>query len=333
MSDLITIVIPAYNVENYIARAIRSVLSQSYCNIELVVVDDGSTDNTWTEIQHCQREDARVRTIQKENGGVTSARLCGASAAKGDWIGFMDGDDFADPDMYERLLNNAIKYHADISHCGYQMCFPNGRIDCYYNTGRLVIQDHDTGLKDLLSGEFVEPGLWNKLYRKGLFDPIIGTGQLDPSIRNMEDLLMNYYLFRKAEKSVFEDFCPYHYVLRCGSAATSKVNEHKLMDPLRVMKIILEDAPVELKEIVLARLTRQRISLATMSNREQKQIIAYIREEARKELRESLKEVLASNMKTKLKIMAAWAAFWPASYGCVHQVYAWVTRSGRKYEV
>lgn len=132
----------------------------------------------------------------------------------------MDGDDLIAPEMYQRLIKNALEYDADISHCGYQMVFPNGRVDYYYNTGRLVEQTHAESLRDLLEGAFVEPSLWNKLFRKTLFVEL--QAKMDLSIKINEDVLMNYYLFKAAQRAVYEDFCPYHYVLRKGSAATSR---------------------------------------------------------------------------------------------------------------
>ena len=91
--------------------------------------------------------------------------------ANGDYIGFVDGDDTVDEEMFEVLINNAIKYNADISHCGYKMVFPS-RIDYYYNTGILVEQDNQLGLKDLIMGSRVEPGLVNKLYKRDLFTTV-----------------------------------------------------------------------------------------------------------------------------------------------------------------
>ena len=173
MDNKISIVIPAYNIENYLGTTLDSVLAQTYSNIEIIVVNDGSKDGTGAVIDSYAAREKRIKAIHKENGGVTSARLRGVQEASGEWIGFVDGDDGIEPDMYERLLENALKYGADISHCGYQMVFPNGRVDYYYNTGRLVQQDKITGLSELLSGAMIEPGLCNKLFHKHLFHGLL----------------------------------------------------------------------------------------------------------------------------------------------------------------
>ena len=135
---VVSIIIPAYNIENYIEKTLDSVLDQTYDSLEIIVVNDGSKDNTAAIIDSYAQKDNRIKVIHKENGGVTSARLAGIAAATGDYIGFVDGDDYIEPNMFELLVNNAINYNADISHCGYQMVFPN-RTDYYYSTGKQLL--------------------------------------------------------------------------------------------------------------------------------------------------------------------------------------------------
>ena len=328
---MISIIIPAYNIESYLPATLDSVLSQVYDNIEVIVVDDGSTDGTGKILDCYAGVDGRVKAIHKENGGVTSARLRGVAEAKGEWIGFVDGDDLIEPNMYQRLLENAMKYNADISHCGYQMVFPS-RVDYYYNTGKLVEQSRETGLRDLLSGGFVEPGLWNKLYRRELFTELMQ--KMDFSIKINEDVLMNYWLFKASRKAVFEDICPYHYILRPGSAATSKINLNKLRDPLKVTKAILADADTPLHPVILARLAGQLIAGASMDAKEQPELVKPYRSECRKELRQRLGSILnCAECSIKLKLMALFTAVWPAGYGLVHQLYAKARGTDNKYEI
>lgn len=330
MEHKISIIIPAYNAEEYLCTAVDSVLAQTHENIELILVNDGSQDGTGSMIDAYAKRDPRVWGIHKENGGVTRARLRGVQEASGEWIGFVDGDDFVEPQMFARLLENALAHNADISHCGYQMVFPNGHVDYYYNTGKVVKQTGLQGCFDLLTGTFVEPGLCNKLYRRSLFEGL--SERMDLSIKINEDLLMNYYLFSKASISVFEDICPYHYVLHKGSAATSVLNANKLRDPLKVTQIILADADKELIPAVIPRLTRQLVTYATMPLSSQKELIAPYRREVRRELRGRLQRILmGKECRLRLKIMALWAAVWPASYGWVHKVYGRITGTDKKY--
>lgn len=331
MDNKISIIVPAYNIEAYLARTLDSILAQTYTNIEIIVVNDGSKDGTAAVMDRYAARDRRIRVIHKENGGVTSARLRGVAEAVGEWIGFVDGDDLVEPQMYERLLENATKYGADISHCGYQMVFPS-RVDYYYNTGRLVQQDHHAGLRDLIAGDFVEPGLWNKLYRRRLFNGL--EEKMDCSIRINEDILMNYWLFKGTERAVFEDVCPYHYILRTGSAATSKLNPHKLRDPLAVIHKIQSDADEALQPVVLARLTRQLITNASMPADDQPEMVKPFRKECRKELRQRLVSILScSTCGLKLKLMALLTAVWPSGYGLIHKLYARASGIDKIYDI
>lgn len=242
--SIISVIVPVYNLEKELPRCLDSICAQTYRNLEILVVDDGSQDGSRTVIEDYARRDSRVKAIFKENGGVTSARLRGVAEAAGEWIGFIDGDDEIDPDMYERLLENAVKYDAQISHCGYQMVFTDGRVRHFHNSGVIREQAPVTAVRDLLEGTLVEPGLCNKLYDRTLFEGIAEL--MDTSIRINEDLLMNYYLFKSVRKAVFHDWCPYHYIVRSGSASRAKLNKHKIHDPIRVKEIILADATGEL---------------------------------------------------------------------------------------
>lgn len=331
MENKISIIIPAYNIEAYIGITLDSVLAQTHSALEVIAVDDGSQDGTGRILEEYAQKDSRILVIHKENGGVTSARLCGISAASGQWIGFVDGDDYVEPQMYEKLLENALKYDADISHCGYQMVFPD-RVDYYYRTGRVVLQDRISGLRDLLAGTFVEPGLWNKIYRRELFQQM--QIWMDRSVRINEDLLMNYWLFKSARVAVFEDVCPYHYVLRKGSAATSNISEHKLWDPVRVLRIILEDAPPEVEGTVYQRLIRVLIGGASMDLKQDPELIRPYRDYARRELRKRIIDVITGRKcSRKLKIMALWTSVCPASYGWVHRWYSRITGNDKKYNL
>ncbi|MBQ7725912.1 MAG: glycosyltransferase family 2 protein [Clostridia bacterium] len=240
-TELISIIVPAYNVENHVQKTIESLLSQTYQNIEIICVDDGSKDHTLDVLQALAEKDGRIKCLHKENAGVTKARQFGIEHAKGEYIGFVDADDILEPDMYERLYVNLKKYQTDISHCGYVIDHPDGSHEFFYNTGRLVRQNKTEGIVSLVSGDF-EPGLWNKLYKQSLFSNLLQGDVMDYSIKMNEDVLMNYYLFKEAESSVFKDICLYHYVKREGSATMSGFKKSDTLDRLKVKRIIYEDA-------------------------------------------------------------------------------------------
>lgn len=244
--EKITVVVPAYNNAPWLPRCLDSLLNQTYENLEIVVVNDGSQDDTADVLDGYAARYDRIRAIHKENGGVTSARLAGAAAATGEWIGFVDGDDYAEPGMYEHLLENAWKFSADISHCGHRILFPDGRVDFVHNSGLILERGRYDALRDLLDGGQIDGSLCTKLFRRELLAGL--EEKMDPAIRNGEDYLMNYYLFAGADKAVYEDVCPYHYILRHGSASYRQFNEHSLFDPIRVRQKILRECDPQIRE-------------------------------------------------------------------------------------
>lgn len=231
----ISLIVPCYNIRKYLPRCIESILAQTYKNLEIILISDGSTDGTDEVIREYAKKDSRIIPIFKQNSGVSDTRNRGLDIATGDYIGFVDGDDYIEPEMYETLLKNAIENNADISHCGYQMVFPS-RVDYYYNTGKKVIQDNKKGIRDIIVGDYVEPSPCIKIYRKN----IVNNLRMPINIKINEDVLFNFYAFVNSKKSVYEDLPFYHYILRKGSAATSKINPNKLFDPVRVRKEIFE---------------------------------------------------------------------------------------------
>ena len=334
MDDLITVIVPAYNIEQYIERAVHSICSQTYSNLEIILVDDGSSDRTGDLIDELQRVDKRLVVIHKKNGGVTSARIAGLEKAHGEWIGFVDGDDYIEEGMYARLLNNAKKYDADISHCGYRMVFPD-REDLYYGKGILLLQDKDKGVEDLLRGDYVEPALVNKLYRRKIVEETLHQKDLDLTIRHFEDLLMNFYLFQRSGRSVYEDICFYHYMVRENSAATSGMSLQKLKDPLTVLKTIREKVKKNslFVSIIDRRIIYQLIKISVLNKQECQGKMIDARRNARKELREQLPDILKFRHGKKLDIMALWVIIWPSSYRWVHNIYARLSGIDRKYRV
>lgn len=326
---LISVIVPAYNIAPYLPRCLDSIRAQTYQNLEIILVDDGSVDETGAIIDRYAAKDSRIVPIHKCNGGVSSARRTGLDRASGAWIGFIDGDDCIDPEMYTRLMENAMQNSADISHCGYKMIYPDGHTDYYYNTGRIVQQDRLQGCIDLLKGDFVEPGLWNKLFRRELFDGL--AEWMDDSIRINEDLLMNFYLFGQAKRAVYEDFCPYHYILRKGSATSSKVQRYKLLDPLKVIRRLKKATAGQptLVPIVYERYIRVLIGLATQQDWPEDAA------EAKKTLRRELRSgaLLRDCPSAKLKLMAVGMAYMQPVYRTVRKVYNRVTGIDKKYDI
>ena len=317
---MISGIVPVYNLRDCVVRTLESILAQSHRDLEVIAVNDGSTDDSGRVLDAwASGHPGRVRVIHIPNGGVTNARLTGIRAARGEWIGFVDGDDLIDPDMYRRLLDNAARFEADISHCGYQMEFADGRIHYFHNTGKILEQDTLSGLRDLLTGELVEPGLCNKLYRRRLFDELLDHPEPLAGIRINEDLLMNFYLFANADKAVFEDICPYHYLVRQGSATRQKLDPAAIHDPIRVKERILQEAPAELEKLA------RRAYLSTCIDTCNRIVVSGQRE-LRQDLAQIRREICThygwrNLLSRKQRLLAVLLRRWPWLYRLIYRVY------------
>ena len=322
MDTLISVIIPAYNIQDYLGTCLDCVLGQRYRDLEVIVVDDGSTDATPAIADAYAQKDPRVRVIHQANSGVTCARFQGLRIATGDYIGFVDGDDQLEPEMYELLLRNAREYDADISGCGYRKVYAKRTVD-YFGTDQFSSFAKREGVRNLLDGR-IEPGLCNKLYRASLFRVFETEHPMDLSIKNNEDRLMNYYLFSAAERSVFEDKCLYRYIVRKGSATHPVFNDEKFRDPIKVWNILLEETKndPELNALCLTQLTHHLIRLATMSRKREGTLQTPLRTEARNMLRDMLPHLWGNRFcGMRIKAIALLAAFFPRLYARIHSKY------------
>lgn len=238
MNDLISIIIPAYNAEQFLETTLKSVLSQTYQNIEIILVNDGSEDQTGEIADAWAIKDKRIIVLHQENQGVSAARNKGLEIAKGNLIGFVDADDEIEEDMYEFLYHNLQKYNADISHCGFELVKKDKTVQ-FHNTGIILIQDKFEAIKELLSGKRVEPGIWNKLFKKSVLANILFA--IDIKIN--EDLLFNIESFKNANKIVFEDVVKYKYKYNPESASRSSKVLERSKDIFEVAKRIKKNLP------------------------------------------------------------------------------------------
>lgn len=236
MTDKISVIVPAYNCEKYIIRTVKSICDQTYKNLEIIIVDDGSTDNTYEICKKLSSNDNRIKVYTKENEGVTKTRNFGILKATGEYITFVDSDDTIEPEMYESLYNNIKKYNADISHCGYKVVTQNNEVKYYYNSKKLRLQDRIMGVKDLIEGSMIEPTLCTKLFSTALFNDI----SYDSSLKINEDYVLNLCLFANSNISVFEDKTYYNYYQNDNSGSTKNTKEYFYRDILKAADITKE---------------------------------------------------------------------------------------------
>ncbi|HEM6102550.1 TPA: glycosyltransferase [Streptococcus suis] len=221
---LISVIIPIYNVEQYLAKCIESVCRQSYENLEIILVNDGSTDGSETICLEYANNDERIRYCKKENGGLSDARNFGIDCANGDYLSFVDSDDYIEPTFIEYLYKAIEKEKTVVSMTSFD------RVDSagiflkaeILPTDQSVLSGRDACKKMLEEhgNRFVV--VWNKLYKKELFDcHRFENGKLH------EDEYFTYRLLYDLEKVAIVHDCLYHYVNRENSITTSNMTEHR----------------------------------------------------------------------------------------------------------
>ena len=223
LMQTISVIVPVYNVEQYLRQCLDSIINQTYRNLEIILVDDGSTDSSGIICDEYAQIDDRIKVIHKENGGLSSARNAGLDVCTsgGDFIAFVDSDDWLEPDMYEILHNKIIEYKSDIVNCGYYREYKKHREkvaigeDSVYMGSDVVEKSY--------SSPYVCYAVWFKLYRKALFDAV-----RFPVGKNYEDMAIFFYTFEKAEKVLIISECLYHYRQRKSGIMAEKFSKKQL---------------------------------------------------------------------------------------------------------
>lgn len=226
-SGLVSVIIPVYNVEKLIDRCMESVVGQTYRNLEIILVDDGSTDRSLEKCYFWKEKDERVTVISKENGGTASARNAGLDAAHGQWIAFVDSDDKIDVCMYEKLIDSAEKNNADIAVCGIGSLDESGEFfDPFkwdYNFKELYSSRDFLNLlyeNDRTNGCVV--CVWNKIYDAGIWSSLRFT---EDYFFEDEDLVNHVYLIPSTISVVNEPL--YFYIRNIESKMNISYNIKK----------------------------------------------------------------------------------------------------------
>jgi len=223
MNPIISIIVPVYNVEEYLQRCIDSILNQSFKNFELILVNDGSTDNSLKICKEYLLNDPRVKIINKENGGLSSARNAGINIAKGRYIGFVDSDDWINKEMYKILYELCEKNNSDIAECRYTVTTGN-EMNLDNSSNLITILNNEEAIKSLYTNtSYGSVVSWNKLYRCELFKDIkFPEGKLN------EDQFTTYKLYYKSNKIVLIDKVLYYYFQSTKSIMRSEFTLKKL---------------------------------------------------------------------------------------------------------
>ena len=238
MKKTLSVIVPIYNVEKYLSKCLDSIISQTYEKLEIILINDGSTDRCGEICKNYALKDSRVKYIYKQNGGLASARNAGLDIASGDYISFVDSDDWIDTDMYETLIYHLETTDSDIAVCGIKEVFPDAT-RFKSNTGNISFFNITEAIESLVSpNNIVRFEVWNKVFKKD----IIGESRFkDKQI--YEDVFFDRKVFFRVNKMVFIDKPFYNYLKVRDGNTNSFFKENRLQ-----IFNELEDFIDELKE-------------------------------------------------------------------------------------
>ncbi len=217
MNHLISIIVPIYNTEKYLKKCIESILHQTYKNIELILVDDNSTDSS-LDICNKYLKDKRVNVFHIKKSGVSNTRNYGLKQAKGDFITFVDSDDYIDKDYIKILYDNILYSNSDVSICNYNNIYKN-KVEKFCKKN-IKFENEGNCLNLLLEHKYFKGQVWGKLYKKSIIENIKFSSDLD----YYEDLLFNFEVFKKVNKVIYDSTPLYNYLYKENS-----YNYNKLM--------------------------------------------------------------------------------------------------------
>ena len=276
-NELVSIVVPIYNVEQYLQECVDSLINQTYSNLEILLIDDGSTDNSPKIAETYLPLDERVKVYHKQNGGLSDARNYGIEKASGRYITFVDSDDYVSKNFVETLYNNLIEHDADISGCVYRRTSKRSVEETENCKFTIMIWDTETALKKMLrqEDEFTTSAC-ALLYKIECFNEI-----RYPQGAYFEDLGTTYLILHSIKRMVRTSECLYHYYTRDGSISNEKFSP-KYMDQYifakELQKFIEKNYPKLVKD-VNARLVGVCFNLYMTFDKEQReQYNNYIKE-------------------------------------------------------
>ena len=221
--DLISVIVPVYKVENYLDKCVRSIVDQTYRNLEIILVDDGSPDRCGQICDAWAAKDSRIRVIHKENGGLSDARNAGMAVATGKYMGFVDSDDYIAPDMYRLLLERMDADGSDIAACGVEMVYEDETPRQMLTPEGCHVLDNVQAMEAIIRESLLKQPVWYKLYKTDLIRDIpFAVGKCH------EDVFWSWQAIARAKKvSIFDTPC-YFYLQRGGSIMGQQFSEKRL---------------------------------------------------------------------------------------------------------
>ena len=208
----ISVIVPVYKVEPFLDRCVQSIVNQSYSNLEIILVDDGSPDKCPAMCAAWVKKDSRIKVIHKENGGLSDARNVGMSIATGELMGFVDSDDWIAPNMYQNLYDLMVKDNSDIAACGIKMIWEDKTPSRILTKSGCCVLNREEAMRAIIEESWLKQPVWYKLYKTALIRDIHF-----PVGKYHEDVFWSYQAIARAERVSVSDHVGYFYVQRSGS--------------------------------------------------------------------------------------------------------------------
>lgn len=219
----LSIIVPVYNVEKFLKKCIDSVITQKFKDFELILVNDGSSDSSGLICDEYAKKDTRIKVIHKTNAGQSSARNLGLSEAKGDYIGFVDSDDWIHEEMYDNLIKSAFGHDMDIVACNFWVMDANDNLTPYNKKPFDIKYDRDSAMNEIYTNKVLTFSPCNKIYKRELFvDLKFKEGII------FEDLDISYKLIYRSKKIAYLKECLYYYRYNINSTLKSKFTRKRL---------------------------------------------------------------------------------------------------------
>lgn len=212
----ISVIVPIYNMEKYLKKCIDSIVNQTYKNLEIILVDDGSTDSSASICDKYARKDSRIKSYHKPNGGLADAKNYGLQKSSCEYVAFVDADDWVDNTMYETMVFALQRTNSDIVICGRYIEYENQKAKKWNYPNELTM-DSTEALIYLNSCKNIDMASWDKIYKRQLFDDITF-----PAGKKCEDAYTTYLLFYKAKRVSYVPECLYHYFQRPNSISRNQ---------------------------------------------------------------------------------------------------------------
>lgn len=231
----ISVIVPIYNAEQYLETCLKSIIAQSFINLEIILVDDGSTDQSLKICTTYADRDSRITVVHTSNHGVSSARNTGISWASGTYVSFVDADDSLEADMYSKLLTVIEDISCDMVSCGFAV-FPRHNQKRGGDIQLKVFQNNTDILNDFLTRQTGGMGVWNKLFKRSL----IGDIRFDTSLKHNEDKLFLFEIYKQCHSYSHITYEGYRYYNREGSASNSLLS-YSFFDVALVAEIIEQE--------------------------------------------------------------------------------------------